>query len=205
MKTHDGDVTIGASRGSTKLKETGDDRGTGRYFHGRLDQVRLWKSALSRRDLRERATRTLDLNDAVADQLLATYRYDTGSGRTAFDYPPSDAPFLDEAFVGNPQWTSFSGARLGRHSAVLDRGSETATVGPPGGNVTAENFSGAGGDGVQVYQFGRVEGPVIYADRVGEVFADVEATHRLNVVWGLTPVGHAPRRPSRSTFAASRR
>jgi hypothetical protein len=187
MSAHGGKIGIGASVENTSFRDAGDVDRTGHYFEGRIDQVRLWDGALTGKQVRARAKRTIDLSAPVADSLIASYRFDTGSGTTAYDYSSADGS-QDGTFEGDPQWATFSGASFGDVSAVVSGG--RGEVGSTGGAVTVENVPAS--DTLQVYRYGRNGGALIDDTGSREDFAGTGAARRLHVVWGLDAVGTGP-------------
>jgi hypothetical protein len=187
MESHGSRNGIGAHFEQTKFKDIGDVSGTARHFKGHIDQVRFWDGALTGTQVRARAKRTIDLSAPVADSLIASYRFDTGSGTTAYDYSSADGS-QDGTFKGDPQWEPFSGASFGDVSAVVSGG--RAEVGSTGGAVTVENVPVS--DTLQVYRYGRNDGSLFDDTGSREDFARTGADRRLHVVWGLDAVGSGP-------------
>jgi len=189
---HPGDIALAASFEDTKFSGMGAFIGEGKYFTGRVDQLRLWTGALTESQVRARAKRVIDRSSAAADSLILEYRLDTGSGTTSFDYATADGAAQDGTFAGNPQWAEFSGAQFGDVSLVRAGGG--ATLGPAGGSVDIKNVSTTGDDALQVYQYGRTNGPVLTSSDPTEDFSQISdnVSKRLNVVWGLDAVGSSP-------------
>ncbi len=190
MASHGGDIAIGATRGGTKFDVTGAHGSTGKYFEGQIDQLRLWNGALTKSHIRARAKRKINLSAPIANDLIATYRFDSESVTAAFDYSTTDGTAQDGSFSGNPQPDAFSGAQFGDVSAALTSGS--ATVGASGGTVSVSNVSTSGSDALQVYRYGENDGPTVDATRPEEDFSGVGPDRHLHVVWGLDAVGSSP-------------
>ena len=155
-----------------------------RYFDGRMDQIRVWRTALSLEQIRARMHRTVDPG---ASGLFASYRLDAGSGLTAYDV----AGGLDGTLQNTAGFTRFSGAPIGQHSAALQSGSQT--LGPSGGTVAVSDVTNSGASALAVYQYGRTDGPYFGSGRPAEDFSQVgdDVDKRLHVVWGLEPLGAA--------------
>ena len=151
------------------------------HFNGDLDQVRIWNRSLSEAEIRERMHRTIAPTDAAFGDLIASYRFDAGSGTTAYDYAGASTA----SFQGDPQWTAFSAVPVGQQSARATPGTD-ALVGPTGARLLV---SGVSADAVQLYRYGQSDGPV----RDGSAPGDRVTGLRSNLTWGLaTPSTAAP-------------
>jgi len=159
----------------------------GNYFDGLIDQVRVWQGALSQQQVQARAHRTVDLDGSVASDLLAAYRFDVGNGDRAHDVGGGDGTYADASFQGDPQWTSPSGASVGRTSTVLTDSNSPVTEGPSGSSIEGTLTSGSGlTDDATVYRWGQESGSVVS----GESFP-FGVSERSAVAWGLWPRGSA--------------
>jgi hypothetical protein len=158
--------------------------GSARWLNGAMDQTRLWNAALTEAEIRERMHRTIDPGTSGFDDLIASYRFDAGTGTTAYDHAGSNSA----TFQGDPQWTAFSGARLGQESAVATSGSG-ASVGPAGGQLSAAAVSAGV---VQLYRSG-TSGAQRTGSDAGEDFSRIGIGQRPALTWGIsTPHGTNP-------------
>ena len=97
---------------------------------GRIDEVRIWKAALTEAQVQERAFRSIDASDPLFDQLLAAYDFNAGSGSVATDLTGArDGKLLAT------QWRSYDGLRVKdfapstlRPNVVFEQGSFTSRV-----------------------------------------------------------------------------
>lgn len=88
--------------------------GQSRYFNGKIDEVRIWKTDLSEATIRQYMCRRLDATHPNYNNLIANYKLNAGTGSVIHDSGPS-------AYNGTrygPVWT-VSGAPLGDKSANL--------------------------------------------------------------------------------------
>jgi hypothetical protein len=119
--------------------------------------------------------------------LAAAWRFDAGSGTTAYDV----AAGHDGTLQDNASFSSFSGAPIGQTAAALQSG--TQTLGAPDGSVAVSNVSTTGDDALIVTAHGALNGPALNETNAGEDFSQItdDVTTRLNVVWGLASIGSA--------------
>jgi hypothetical protein len=143
----------------------------GRHFNGEIDQLRVWNKALSETEIKARLNRTINPGDAAFDELISSFRFDAGSGSTAYDYAGSNSA----AFIANPEWSSFSGANIGQESA-LATSSVDATVGPAGASLSVDAF-----ETFPIYRYGKSDGPLRTNADAGESLTG----SRANIVWGI--------------------
>ncbi|MFA6235008.1 MAG: LamG-like jellyroll fold domain-containing protein, partial [Bacteroidota bacterium] len=57
----------------------------GSYFEGRMDEVRLWRSALTEEQVRERMQTRIDAGDPLFGDLISGWNFDEGFGLVAYD------------------------------------------------------------------------------------------------------------------------
>ena len=172
------------AEGAFSIGQEFDGASPSDFFQGRIDQVRLWKSALTQAEIQGRAARTINVSSATATDLVAAYRFDE-SGGPAYDVAGGqDGTFQNDAGV-----TNFSGAPVGQQSAAVQSGSQS--LGPSGAAVTVENVSASGTDALVVSRHGTTGGPAFTASEDGEDFSQIsgDVTERLSVVWGFTAIG----------------
>ena len=75
----------------------GSDYG-GRYFDGRIDEVRIWNTARTQEEI----SLTMNTPPSMEDTgLIAYYNFNSGSGDILFDQTGNG---LDGAIMGGPQW-----------------------------------------------------------------------------------------------------
>ena len=75
----------------------GSDYG-GRYFDGRIDEVRIWNTARTQEEI----SLTMNTPPSIEDtSLIAYYNFNSGSGDILFDQTGNG---LDGAIMGGPQW-----------------------------------------------------------------------------------------------------
>ncbi len=156
------------------------------HFAGELDQLRIWDRMLSTGDIRARMHQRLTPGDPNAEFLLASYRFDEGSG--SFAHSAGQGPLA--TFEGDPQWVPFSAARLGKESAVATSSTD-ASIGPAGAQLSA---TGASGD-VQLYRYGDASAPLRTESDAGEDLSGLptSVTKRSHLTWGVsTPSGTSP-------------
>jgi uncharacterized repeat protein (TIGR01451 family) len=142
-----------------------------RHFNGEIDQLRVWNKALSETEIKARLNRTINPGDTAFDELISSFRFDAGTGSTAYDYAGSNSA----TFIGNPEWSSFSGANIGQESAVATS-SVDATVGPAGASLSVDAF-----ETFPIYRYGKSDGPLRTDADAGESLTG----SRANIVWGI--------------------
>ena len=156
--------------------------GGGRHFFGKMDQVRVWDTALTADQLRRRMHRTVaTTEDGVAGNRALAYRFDANSGDLAYDH----ASNLQVGRLDEGPTRSGSGAPVGQESAFATDGAPSGGVGPSGGTLSVSGVSA--GDTVQAYQYGTLSGTRSDADP-GEVIAGSDGT-RAAPTWGLSTIG----------------
>jgi Concanavalin A-like lectin/glucanases superfamily/Secretion system C-terminal sorting domain len=83
------------------------------YFLGNLDELRVWNSALTETQIRERMCRKINTNDALYTNLVAYYNFDETTFDTAFD---GISNANNGTIFGSPTRLT-SGAHIGNQSA----------------------------------------------------------------------------------------
>jgi hypothetical protein len=158
--------------------------GGNRHVNALIDQVRVWKGALSQAQVRERAHRTVGPGDAAFGDLEAAYRFDAPGASAAFE---QTANYRFGTLNGGPTRQAFSGARVGQE-AVSTTGADAA-VGPSGGALAATGVS-AGPDGaIQLYRYGAPDGPRRSDGQPGEAIDGTQTNQRSNLTWGAATNG----------------
>jgi predicted outer membrane repeat protein len=159
-----------------------------RNFWGRLDQVRIYETAVTQQQIRNRAHRTVA---AATPGLIAAYRFDASTPGTAFDQTGNFRHGSYETGDSGIARDRYSSAPVGQQSAAVANG-EATTVGSSGGSVSVSAVETDGSGGVQVYRFGATSGPVRTDDAPGEVMPGSLFEERSAVTWGLDPFGGRP-------------
>ncbi|OQY29536.1 MAG: hypothetical protein B6244_03260, partial [Candidatus Cloacimonetes bacterium 4572_55] len=139
----------------------GSYSGIGDYFKGFIDEIRIWRYARSREQIRENMCRQLSMNGSVLDSLLAYYRCDHPTGT------PSLIDLTSHGFTGEladhntgngdantgPQWLG-SGAPIGDQSKfeynIIPLTTEISLFASPG--ITVDNITNPEPDAIHLYR-----------------------------------------------------
>jgi hypothetical protein len=126
-------------------------QGGARDFDGQIDEVRIWKDALSPATLRDWMCQRLNNNHPRDTSLLAYYRFDELSGTTALDGSGNN---FNGTLVGSPPRLT-SGAALG-DTSVFSHGAplRLKLIGNGGDSVLVTNPTG-NPDGLHLYYIGQ--------------------------------------------------
>ena len=81
-----------------------DWQGTGFYMDGKLDEIRLWNTALSSYDINYWMCRSINLNHPLYSNLLANWKMDEGSGTVIYDYINPGNQLLSGVLYGSTNW-----------------------------------------------------------------------------------------------------
>ena len=81
-----------------------DWQGSGFYMNGKLDEVRLWNTALSASDITDWMCMTVNFNHPYITNLLAYWKLDEGTGSAIFDYYNPANPSLSGTLYGGASW-----------------------------------------------------------------------------------------------------
>lgn len=87
--------------------------GGGRNWNGQIDEVRIWNTALTQAQIRDRMCRKISNSDALISNLKAYYNFDESTGPTAFD---GSVNSTNGALTNSPNRLT-SGAPIGNQSA----------------------------------------------------------------------------------------
>ena len=155
-----------------------------RTFPGQVDQVRTWSTALSPEQVHARMHQTIHPDAPAASALVASYRFDAGTGPVAFDYVGRYSGTLENGRTRTP----VSAARLGQESAVATSASD-ASVGPANAALSATNI--ASDDTVQVYRYGTADRPRRTGSDIGDDLSALVLTDRAALTWGVSTPGLA--------------
>ncbi len=119
------------------------------FFQGQADEIRIWNTALTESQIRDRMCRKITSADALYSNLAAYYNFDESTGNTAFD---ASANANNGTLVNGPTRVT-SGAAIGNTSAHSYAGaSSSINLAHPtrGDDFTATLTAGAAA-GIQVY------------------------------------------------------
>ena len=121
----------------------------GRAYPGIVDEVKIWNTALTQSQIRDRMCRKITSTDSLFNNLVAYYNFDESTGNTAFDGSVN----ANNGTLTNSPTRVTSGAAIGNASSHNYSGASSAaslTHPTRGDAVTASLTSGAA-TGVQVY------------------------------------------------------
>ncbi len=100
------------------------------YFNGLMDEVRVWRSALTEEQVRERMQARVDASDPLFGELISAWSFDEGSGAVAYD-----SKGAHDGRMLYPQRQSWKGRRArgfqplaARPNVVFEQGSFTSHV-----------------------------------------------------------------------------
>lgn len=150
--------------------------GSGEFYNGLVDEMRIWNVARTQQQIRE------DMHRIISAQsgLVGYWKFDEGSNMTAAD---SSGNGNDGTLTNDPSWVA-SAVPLGSDGAFVNTTSQT-TIGPSGGQLkttitsTPDNSNNLG-----VYQFGSVSGEPV----TNETFPN-NYNKRSDLVWGIVERG----------------
>lgn len=83
------------------------------FYHGQLDEIRIWNTALTQAQIRDRMCRKITSGDALFSNLVAYYNFDETSGNTVFDGTAN----ANNGTLTNGPTRVTSGAAIGNTSA----------------------------------------------------------------------------------------
>ena len=112
-----------------------------------LDEVRIWNTALTETQIRDRMCRKITSGDALFTNLAAYYNFDESTGTTAFD---GSVNVNDGTLVNGPTRVT-SGAAIGNSSTFIYGGTTVNLAHPQGENLTVNNIMGSP-TGVHIYR-----------------------------------------------------
>jgi hypothetical protein len=131
-------LTIGRRNGST---------GSG-FFTGGIDEVRIWNTALTQNQIRDRMCRKITNSDALYSNLVAYYNFDESTSNTAFD---GTANNNSGTLTNNPTRVT-SGAPIGNASSHdYVNATKTTSINNAGESFTVTSTSG-NPDAIQLYR-----------------------------------------------------
>jgi hypothetical protein len=146
LVSSDGAATIAYD--GTESLHLGRWAGGGYNWNGQMDEVRIWNTALTETEIRDRMCRKITSADALYNNLLSYYNFDEKTGDILADDIGGHAGTL----MNGPAWVH-SGAPIGNYSAHSYAGA-TATanlVNPGRGDALTATLTGGSADGLQIY------------------------------------------------------
>jgi hypothetical protein len=123
--------------------------GGGRNWNGQMDEVRIWNTALSSFQIRERMCRKITESDLLFTNMVAYYNFDEQASANAKDGSNNS----NTGTVLNGATRILSGAPIGNVSAYAYTGntSSVSLSHPTRGDQIAANISSGTANGLQVY------------------------------------------------------
>jgi Concanavalin A-like lectin/glucanases superfamily/Secretion system C-terminal sorting domain len=120
-----------------------------RFFNGELDDIRIWNTALTQSQIRDRMCRKITSSDALYPNLVAYYNFDESTGTTAFD---GTANNNNGTLTNNPTRVT-SGAAIGNASShdYVNTTKTTNLTHASGESFTVTSSAG-NPDGIHVYR-----------------------------------------------------
>jgi hypothetical protein len=119
-----------------------------RHFSGELDEIRVWRTALSQSTIRDWMCRKVTATHPAWSQLGGYWRFDDGTGNTLPDLSPNTN---NGTLVNGPIW-GLSGAAIGDSSMHAYGGPISLNMpGVSGGSFLLDNVSGTP-NGMQLYR-----------------------------------------------------
>ena len=118
-------------------------------FNGTVDEVRIWNTALTQTQIRDRMCRKITSSDALYNNLVAYYNFDESTGTTAFDATLN----ANNGTLTNAPTRVTSGAAVGNASShdYVNAIKTTSLTHPTGESFTVTSSAG-NPDGIQVYR-----------------------------------------------------
>lgn len=135
-----------------------------RFFNGELDEVRIWNTALTQSQIRDRMCRKITSSDALYTNLVAYYNFDESTGNTAFDGTGN----ANDGTLNNAPARVTSGAAIGTASShdYVNATKTTSLTHPTGESFTVTSTSG-NPDGIHVYRVDEKPSDLTGASGVG--------------------------------------
>ena len=121
--------------------------GGGLNWNGSMDEVRIWNTALSQAQIRDRMCHKIIPSDPLYNNLVAYYNFDEGTGGTLVDSKSSL-----NGIINGPTWGT-SGAPIGNYSTPdYSGGTSTATLThPTRGDALTATLTTGDADGLHIY------------------------------------------------------
>lgn len=125
---------------------TGQESG---FFMGQIEEVRIWNTALSQSQIRDRMCRKITSTDALINNMAAYYNFDEATGNTAFD---GTTNANNGTLINGPTRVT-SGAAIGNTSAHdYVNATKTASIAHANGESFTVTSSTGNPDAIQVYR-----------------------------------------------------
>jgi len=159
--------------------ELGRNYGNDRILNGELDEISVFKAALSEATLRSYMCKSIDASHPDYANLVGYWKLDEGNGSTAYDSSPYGN---DGSIAGSPSW-EYSGAPVGDASKYVYSSTFDIGLSHPDGDSMHIESTGGNFSGVHIY-------------RVDSVPNDTTVSSPLEYIdssryWGVFPVGGA--------------
>lgn len=121
----------------------------GGFFSGSLDEIRMWNTALTQSQIRDRICKKITNTDPLYNNLVAYYNFNETSGNTSFD---GTINANNVVLTNNPTRVT-SGAAIGNASShdYVNATKTTSLTHPTGESFTVTSTSGSPA-GIQVYR-----------------------------------------------------
>ena len=150
------------------------------FFNGLIDEVRVWRTALSQTTLREWMYKPLDSSHPNIADLGGYWPFNEGAGDTTID---ASGNGNTGSLLGSVEWVA-STAPIGAGCVYITTTSE-AIIGPLGGQVRITILSTPNDDNSLIaYQAGSLAGAPSTAETYPEGL-----DKRSNIVWGIAEYG----------------
>lgn len=142
------DITTGSTNNNHNLY-FGSRGGAGYFLNGSLDEVRIWNTALTQSQIRDRMCHKITSADALYSNLVSYYNFDENTGATAFDGTIN----ANNGTLSNSPARVTSGAAIGNASShdYVNAIKTTSIIHPTGESFTVTSTSGSP-NGIQVYR-----------------------------------------------------
>lgn len=143
------DVTGGQTDNPDPLHIGGRTTAQPLPFNGTIDEVRIWNTALTQAQIRDRMCRKITNGDALYSNLVAYYNFDETTGTIAFD---GTANGNNGTLTNNPTRVT-SGAAIG-NASVHDyvNSTKTASLAHASGESFTVTSTSGNPDGIHIYR-----------------------------------------------------
>lgn len=142
------DITTGSTNNIDNLYFASRG-GAANFFKGTMDEIRIWNTALTQSQIRDRMCRKITATDALYGNLVAYYNFDESTGVTSFDGTANN----NNGTLTNSPTRVTSGASIGTASShdYVNAIKTTSITHPTGESFTVTSTSGSP-DGIHVYR-----------------------------------------------------
>jgi Concanavalin A-like lectin/glucanases superfamily/Secretion system C-terminal sorting domain len=123
--------------------------GLSEFMDASMDEVRIWNTALTQAQIRDRMCRKITSSDALYPNLVVYYNFDESTGTTAFDGTANN----NNGTLTNSPTRVTSGAAIGTASShdYVNATKTTSLTHPSGESFTVTSSSG-NPDGIHIYR-----------------------------------------------------